>query len=36
MDNAYNELRKEGYVIMTPSKGLELTENGLNYLFNES
>jgi len=36
MDNAYKELRKEGYVIITPSKGLELTENGLNYLFNES
>ncbi len=36
MDGALNELRNEGYVIITPSKGLELTENGLNYLFNES
>ena len=36
MDDAYNELHNEGYVIITPSKGLELTENGLNYLFNES
>ena len=36
MDNAYNELLNEGYVIITPSRGLELTENGLNHLFNGS
>ncbi len=36
MDGAFKELSNEGYVIITPSKGLELTEKGLNYLFNES
>lgn len=35
MDEAFKELSTEGYVIITPSKGLELTEKGLNYLFNE-
>jgi Mn-dependent DtxR family transcriptional regulator len=35
MDEAFKELSKEGYVIITPSRGLELTEKGLNLLFNE-
>ena len=35
MDEALKELSSEGYVIITPSKGLELTEKGLNLLFNE-
>jgi hypothetical protein len=35
MDDAIRELKHEGYVIITPSKGLELTEEGLNYLLNE-
>jgi hypothetical protein len=36
MDDGFHELRNEGYVIITPSRGLELTENGLNYLFADS
>ena len=36
MDEAFKELSNEGYVIITPSKGLELTEEGLNYLFRET
>ncbi len=35
MDPAFRELSNEGYVIVTPSKGLELTEKGFDYLFNE-
>jgi hypothetical protein len=35
MNQAFKELSNEGYVIITPSRGLELTEEGLNYLFNE-
>jgi hypothetical protein len=36
LDNALKELRNEGYVIITPSRGLELTERGVNYLFEET
>ncbi len=35
MDEAFKELSDEGFVIITPSKGLELTEKGLSYLLNE-
>ncbi len=33
--DAMEELRSEGHVIITPSGGLELTEEGYNYLFSE-
>ncbi|MGD0885719.1 MAG: hypothetical protein ABSA46_12785 [Thermodesulfovibrionales bacterium] len=32
LKEAMAELRDEGYVIITPSDGLELTEEGFNYL----
>lgn len=35
LEEAVKELIKEGYVILTPSRGLELTEEGYNYLLNE-
>ncbi len=35
LNEAFRELSNEGFVIITPSKGLELTEKGLNYLFRE-
>ena len=35
IDNSLRELKDEGYVIITPSKGLELTEQGLQYLLSE-
>ena len=35
MEDALRELKDEGYVIITPSKGLELTEEGLHYLLSE-
>jgi len=35
LKDAMDELRNEGYVIITPSKGLELTEKGYDFLFNE-
>jgi len=35
LDDAFRELRDEGLVIITPSRGLELTEKGLSYLLNE-
>jgi hypothetical protein len=35
LNHASEELRSEGYVIMTPSQGLELTDKGYFYLFNE-
>lgn len=33
--DAMEELTQEGHVIITPSGGLELAEEGYNYLFNE-
>lgn len=36
LDVAFRELTNEGLVIITPSKGLELTEKGLAFLLNES
>lgn len=33
LDEAIKELSREGYVIITPSKGLELTDEGYDYLF---
>ncbi len=35
LKDAMEELRSVGYVIITPSKGLELTEEGYNYLFKD-
>ncbi|HET6516174.1 MAG TPA: hypothetical protein VFG09_13520 [Thermodesulfovibrionales bacterium] len=35
LDEAIRELRNEGCVIVTPTKGLELTEEGYNYLLGE-
>ena len=35
LDGAFRELSSEGYVIVTVSKGLELTEKGVNYLLGE-
>jgi len=35
LDGAFRELGNEGLVIITPSKGLELTEKGLAFLLNE-
>ncbi len=35
MDGAFKELSDEGLVIITPSKGLELTEKGVSYLLSE-
>ncbi|HAM52453.1 MAG TPA: hypothetical protein DCP92_17790 [Nitrospiraceae bacterium] len=32
LKDAMGELRDEGYVIITPSDGVELTEEGYNYL----
>ena len=32
LDGAMEELRDEGYIIITPSRGLELTEEGYNLL----
>ncbi|MGD1074961.1 MAG: hypothetical protein ABR903_02605 [Thermodesulfovibrionales bacterium] len=32
LKEAMEELRAEGYIIITPSDGLELTEEGYNYL----
>ncbi len=36
LDDAMKELSNEGYVIITPSKGLELTDKGYDYLIEES
>jgi peptidoglycan/xylan/chitin deacetylase (PgdA/CDA1 family) len=33
LEKAMEELRDEGYVIITTPHGLELTENGFSYLF---
>ena len=33
LQGAMEELKQEGHVIITPSGGLELTEEGYNYLF---
>lgn len=35
IEMAMEELRDEGYVIITTPHGLELTERGFSYLFNE-
>lgn len=35
LDGAFRELSYEGLVIITSSKGLELTEKGLAFLLNE-
>jgi hypothetical protein len=35
LQGAMEELQQEGHVIITPSGGLELTEEGYNYLFGE-
>ncbi|NJD57647.1 MAG: hypothetical protein FIA94_14755 [Nitrospirae bacterium] len=35
LKSAMEELRDEGYMIMTPTDSLELTDRGYFYLFNE-
>lgn len=35
LNEASEELHREGLVIITPSQGLELTDKGYFYLFNE-
>lgn len=35
LKEAMEELRYEGYVIITPPNGLELTEKGYNHIVNE-
>ena len=35
MNDAIGDLKDKGYVIITSSRGLELTEEGLNYLLSE-
>ncbi len=35
LHEAMEELQYEGHVIITASRGLELTEEGYNFLFNE-
>jgi Mn-dependent DtxR family transcriptional regulator len=35
IDHASEELSGEGYVIITPTRGVELTDKGYFYLFNE-
>lgn len=35
LNEAMEELGKEGYAIITPPNGLELTEKGYNYIVNE-
>jgi hypothetical protein len=35
IDHASEELSREGYVIITPVRGIELTDKGYFYLFNE-
>jgi hypothetical protein len=36
IDDASVELSSEGYVIITPTRGIELTDKGYFYLFNET
>lgn len=36
LDEAKEELRDGGYVIVTPAEGMELTERGYRYLLGES
>jgi hypothetical protein len=35
LPDAMEELKNEGHVIITPSRGLELTEEGYNYLLGD-
>lgn len=36
LDEAIEELKSEGFILVTPQKGLELTEGGFNYLFGDA